>query len=186
MERTLTKEQKTALGNMLVDAFRAGDLAVVEGCLRQGADLSHSIEWYGSSGNYQGNRPVLHWAAYFSKKREILAAVIGAATDLDVRTGGGDNVLFAAVEAKNAVAAAMFTAAGADILAQNKGGQVALEKARHIGDAGARQAVVEAMLADYSGQPKPLPAKKEESRPAPAPLPQPPAERKNRGNSFHL
>jgi ankyrin repeat protein len=184
--KNLTKEQKTALGKMMIEGFRANDLSVVEGCLRQGADLSHSFDWYNSNGSYYGNKPLLHWTAYFSKDKKILAAVIAAATDIDVRSSNGNNVLFAAVETSNAVAAAAFTAAGADVLAQNKEGQVALEQARKISDSASRKAVVEAMLADYSAQAGQKPAKAEEKLVAPPPAPPPNNNKKNPGNTFYL
>lgn len=118
----LTPEQKKALAISMVDALRRGDVESLAGCLRLGGDPSVSVPDADSGSNL--SRPVMHWAAIHFKPE--MAGLVIAAGDIDCRASNGDTALFAAISKRNVDAIRFFAEHGADPLAQNYRGDVAI------------------------------------------------------------
>jgi hypothetical protein len=140
----LTQEQKKALAVAMVDALRRGDAESLAGCLRLGGDPAVSVPDADSGSGL--SRPVMHWAAIFF--RPELAGMVIAAGDVNCRSGNGDTALFAAIAKRDADALRFFTERGADPLAQNFRGEVAIEAiTRETGDSALRRKMMQAIVA---------------------------------------
>jgi ankyrin repeat protein len=145
----LTREQKEALGRMMVEGCKKGDVDIVTGCLKRGGDPDVSVQ----DGDSGPKRPVLHWAAYHFNEKTMQALIDGGA-NLEARDGDGDTALFMAMRNQKPAAVECLMKNGADPLAQNYSKVVALDIARTMRTDYAeyrenRASIIKALTKDY-------------------------------------
>ncbi len=121
-------------------------------------------------GDSGARRPVLHWGAYHFNEKG-LQAMIDHGANLEARDGEGNTALVYAITNFKEEAVAFLMKSGADPLAQNKQGTVALDVARGLRTdydsyAKARARIVKLLTKDY-GAPPPAPQKPEPETPPP-------------------
>ncbi|MBI1215052.1 MAG: hypothetical protein GC185_04435 [Alphaproteobacteria bacterium] len=150
-EKKLSGEQKRALAAAMYDALSRYDLESLEGCIRLGGDPS--VDAWPPQG---GARPVMHWAAIFF--RADTAAAVIAAGDVDCRDSYKNTALFAAISQKNPDAIRFFVQHGADPLAQNNGGDVAIRRVTEVtNDEALRGKMMQAIVAKPEDAPEETP-----------------------------
>ena len=174
----LTREQKEALGRMIIEGCKKGDVDIVRGCLKRGADPDVLVQ----DGDSGPRRPVLHWAAYHFNEKTMQALIDGGA-NLEARDNDGDTALFMAIKNSRTGAVECLMKNGADPLAQNYGKIVVLDVARGLRSdydsyAAIRNQIIKALTKDY-GPPREAarerkPAEAAEPPPPPPPLPSAP------------
>ncbi|TAL37256.1 MAG: ankyrin repeat domain-containing protein [Alphaproteobacteria bacterium] len=165
--KDLSREQKEALGRMIVEGCKKGDADVVEGCLKRGADPDVSV----CDGDGGPRKPALHWAAYnFNEK--CMQALIGHGANLEARDGDGETALFYAIRNFKVPAVEFLMKNGADPLAQSNNKTVALDVARNLRTdyasySQARDQIIKALTKDYGQAPeKPPPVQDDVASPA--------------------
>lgn len=169
----LTREQKEALGRMIVEGCKKGDVEIVQGCLRRGADPDVSVQ----DGDSGPRRPVLHWASYHFNDKTMQALIDGGA-NLEARDGDGETALFMAIRNSRTAAVECLMKNGADPLAQNYGKVVVLDVARGLRSdydsyIATRNKIIKALTKDYGPPREDARAKKApEAAADPAPPPQ--------------
>lgn len=164
----MTPEQQEALGRMILEGFRTGDADVVEGCLKRGANPDVIF----SDPSVKGPRPLLHWAAA-NFNEAAMAKLLDYGANIDIRDSSGNSALHFALSQSRADAIEYLMARGADPLAQNDNGTVALEAARSLRSdydyyVQIRTRIIKAMTADYGAPQPPKPPATETSGPPPA------------------
>jgi ankyrin repeat protein len=162
----LTREQKEALGRMIIEGCKKGDVEIVKGCLKRGADPDVQVQ----DGDTSPRRPVLHWAAYHFNEKTLQALVDGGAT-LEARDDDGDTALFVAIRNSRTGAVECLMKNGADPLAQNYSKLVVLDVARGLRSdydtyAATRDKIIKALTRDYGPPRESARAKAPEKSPA--------------------
>ena len=118
----LTKQQKDALAQALLEAIRRKDIAMVEGSLKMGADAAEPIN---------NGRSSLHWAMTKENfSQPVVEILLRNVPTVDARDGSSHTPLMTALNENNLDAVCFLLKKGADPLAQNREGRVALEMAR--------------------------------------------------------
>ena len=145
----LTREQKEALGKMMIEGCKKGDPEIIQGCFKRGADPDVSVQ----DGDSGARKPVLHWAAYHFNEKAMQTIIDGGA-NLETRDPGGDTALFVAIRNSRTAAVECLMRNGADPLAQNDSKQVAMDLARALREdydqyATIRKQIIKALTKDY-------------------------------------
>jgi ankyrin repeat protein len=154
----INREQQAALGRMIVEGLRKHDPAIVEGCLKRGADPNVQVA---ENDDSSARRPLLHWsAANFDAQTAQLLLDYGA--DIEARNAGGETALIFAIRKSAGDAAEFLMKHGADPLAQDSNGVVALDQARKLPSeysyqARTREQIIRALTADYNASAAPAP-----------------------------
>lgn len=179
----MTREQQEALGRMILEGFRTKDAEVVEGCLKRGANPDVTF----TDDSVNGARPLLHWAAA-NFHPEAMAKLLDYGADINIRDGKGNSALHFAITQSRADAVEYLMSRGADPLAQNNDGVVALEAARALRTdydyyKQLRTRIIKAMTADYGAPQAP---KLPEAPPASVKIETPPAGAKPPGKKLTL
>jgi ankyrin repeat protein len=161
----LTREQKEALGRMMIEGAKKGDPDIVRGCLKRGADPDVPVQ--DSDGG--SKKPVLHWMTAHFNEAAAQALVDGGA-NIEARDADGETALFGAIRAYNASAVEFLMKNGADPLAQSANNTVALDAARRLGTdfqsyRENRDRIIKSLTKDRG--PPPERAKKPAANPAP-------------------
>lgn len=142
-------QQKEALGRMMVEGFRKGDAEIVAGCLKRGADPDVPVQDDDSG----ARRPVLHWAAYYFNEKGM-QAMLDHGADIEARDDEGETALMCAIRRYKPEAVEFLMRHGANPVAQNHAGVVALDLARtlsanHPSYRAAREKIIKSLTADY-------------------------------------
>ena len=149
----LTREQKEALGCMIVEGAKKGDADIVRGCLRRGADPDVAVQDGGSG----PRKPALHWVARHFNEAAAQALVDGGA-NLEARDADGETALFVAIRDANSGAVDFLMKNGADPLAQSYNKTVAMDIARGLRTDYAeyrqvRDKIIKSLTKDWGPQP---------------------------------
>lgn len=188
--KDLSREQKEALGRMIVEGCRKGDADVVAGCLKRGADPDVSV----TEGDSGARKPVLHWAAYHFDEK-CMQALVEYGANLEARDADGETALFHAIRNFKVPAVQFLMKSGADPLAQSNNKTVALDVARNLRTdytsyAQQRDQIIKALTKDYGPIPEEPARSVQDDTPAPQgdiqvlkPIALQP---KRRGHGFHL
>lgn len=145
----LSREQKEALGRMIVEGLKAGDAEIVRGCFLRGADPDVLVQ----DGDSGVKKPVLHWiAAHFNAA--AAKTIIDNGANLEVRDADGDTALMFAIRKSNPEAVEFLMKNGADPVAQNYAKAVALDLARGLRQdydfyTTQRMKIIKALTKDY-------------------------------------
>lgn len=148
-ERKLSPSQIRALGGALIDGIMTGNVEIVRNALQRGARADTSI--------YRNKKtaPAFHWAMT-AFNRDIAELLAKNAPSIDIRTETGETALFFAIECQNIEAVRFLMEHGADPLAEDQYGLVALGKARALPTSDTlRVPLLEALLAIYPAKEKP-------------------------------
>jgi hypothetical protein len=144
--KNLSDAQKDALVDALVEAISADDIDMVRGAIAMGADMTRPARPPRSSGYSRAVRyPPLHWATCFGSGA-VLREVAAHCASLEIKDDDGNTALLFGIMRGDAGAVLILCGLGADPLAENKGGEVALGKILDAPAGDRRTQILKALL----------------------------------------
>ncbi|MDE1151296.1 MAG: ankyrin repeat domain-containing protein [Micavibrio sp.] len=131
---------------MMLDGINKKDPEIIRGCLLQGGNPDVPVK----ETEKGPLRPLLHWAMR-NFNEAAAKELLDASSSVDVRDPAGNTALFYAIEMRDKAAVEFLMKNGADPVAQNNAGVVAMDVARNIDGyyAAARDLVIKALTHDY-------------------------------------
>lgn len=154
MSDPLGSKEQEILDALLVEAVRAGDLEHVRLYVSRGASVHKETNfrqsWVRNGAGYSSSvsGPLFHLLCAERFSQPVADFLIGQGADVDARDSNGNTPLMMAAKAGNLGHAAYLLSKGADPLAANKAGEIALDVARGLGQNwhGNRQQIIDALV----------------------------------------
>lgn len=122
------KSKQSNLTYELIDNIEVGNRAGVEACLQQGANVNKPHRSFNLEGDLEDFYPLIHATAH--GQTDMVAAILAAGADVDVRSKGGDTALLSACiydgKNDNTKMVNLLLKAGAEVNATNDEGRTPL------------------------------------------------------------